>query len=132
MSQGKKLLKNEVGEIKTQQDYESVMSQIERLITKGNGSINNDDLTLYSNLAKSAQRYENAVYSIDEPRTLEGLLEWKMFELKIKQKELAKRIHVSDAKLSLVLSGKQKPDALMLKSIHQELKIDGNVLLSVL
>jgi len=36
---------------------------------------------------------------------------------------------VSDAKLSLVMAGKQKPDAALLKSIHTELGIDGNILL---
>ena len=111
--------------------YNRVMAEIDQLIKTGNGNIRSEDITLYSNLAKTAQDYEQKTYTIDPPQTLEGLLEWKMYELKLKQKGLAKKLHVSDAKLSLIMSGKQKPDTSLLKSIHKELGIDGNILLNV-
>lgn len=107
------------------------MGQIEQLIKAGNGTIKKKDLLLYEGLAKAARDYEQQKYSVESPATLEGLLEWKMYELKLKQKGLAKKLHVSDAKLSLIMSGKQKADAAFLKSVHRELGIDGNVLLSV-
>jgi hypothetical protein len=34
-----------------------------------------------------------------------------------------------DAKLSLIMSGKQRPDISYLKAVHKELQIDANVLL---
>ena len=117
--------------IKNEGGYNKVMARIEKMIEAGDGTIRNEDLALYASLAKAAQVYEQSIYTIEQPQTLEGLLEWKMYELKLKQKGLAKKLHVSDAKLSLVMSGKQKPDTSLLKSIHKELGIDGNVLLSV-
>jgi len=117
--------------IRNEYGYSKIMAEIEQLVKAGSGTIRTQDFHLYSNLAKAAQAYEQSVYTIDPPGTLEGLLEWKMYELKLKQKGLAKKLHVSDAKLSLVMSGKQKPDTALLKSIHEELGIDGNILLSV-
>jgi HTH-type transcriptional regulator / antitoxin HigA len=126
-----KRAKKNLSVIKDEAGYNSVMAQIEQLIKAGNGTIRNKDLSAYSELAKAAADFEHKTYTVAAPGTLEGLLEWKMYELKLKQKGLAKKLHISDAKLSLVMSGKQKPDAALLKSIHTELGIDGNILLSV-
>jgi transcriptional regulator with XRE-family HTH domain len=52
--------------------------------------------------------------------------------MKLKQHELAQKLHVSPAKLSLVISGKQKPDAALIKAAYNELQVDGNLLLRVL
>ena len=117
--------------IRDEDGHNKGMAEIDELIEVGNDNIRNEDITRYSTLAKAAQSYEQKVYTIDPPQTLEGLLEWKMYELKLKQKGLAKKLHVSDAKLSLIMSGKQKPDTSLLKSIHKELGIDGNILLNV-
>ena len=118
--------------LSSEKDYNNLMAEIEKLVTAGGGTIKDKDLTKYAAMAKAAHDYERRVYAIEPPRTLEGLLEWKMYELKLKQKGLARKLHVSDAKLSLVMSGKQRPDTVLLKSIHKELGIDGNVLLSVI
>jgi HTH-type transcriptional regulator / antitoxin HigA len=56
----------------------------------------------------------------------------KMYELKLNQSEMAKKLNVSNAKLSLILGGKQKPDIYFLKTVNENLGIDGNYLLSVL
>ncbi len=118
--------------IQNQKDYDKVIAQIEQLVKEGNSTIREQDMALYQKLAKAAQAYEKSIYTIPPPSTLEGLLEWKMYELKLKQKGLAKKLHISDAKLSLVMSGKQRPDATLLKSIHDRLGVDGNLLLSVI
>ena len=55
----------------------------------------------------------------------------KMYEMRLKQKELAKKLNVSDAKLSLIMNGKQKPDINFLKAVHLQLNISGDYLLKV-
>ena len=57
--------------------------------------------------------------------------EMKMYEMRLKQKELAKKLNVSDAKLSLIMNGKQKPDINFLKAVHLQLNISGDYLLKV-
>jgi len=112
-------------------EYRQLMADIEQLVMVGNGSIRKEDLGTYASLAKAAAEYEQNVYTVPHPKTIEGLLEWKMFELKLKQKSMAEKLHVSESKLSLVMSGKQKPGTALLKSIHTEFGIDDNVLLGM-
>lgn len=52
-----------------------------------------------------------------------------MFELKLKQKDLAEKLNVSNAKLSLIMNGKQKPDIAFLKAVHTQLQVDANFIL---
>lgn len=53
----------------------------------------------------------------------------RMFEMKRRQTDLAKTLKVSDSKLSLILSGKQKPDVPFLKALYLELHIPADFLL---
>ena len=80
-------------------------------------------------LAVAAQTYEKTIYSIPAPKTLEGLIELKMYERKLKQKELARLLGIGEPKLSQIMSKKRKPDVAFLKAAHEHLGIDGNVLL---
>jgi HTH-type transcriptional regulator / antitoxin HigA len=69
-------------------------------------------------------------HTIPPPTTLEGMIELKMYERKLKQKELAKLMGLSEPKLSQILSGKRVPDVAFLKAAHQKLGIDASFLLN--
>lgn len=75
--------------------------------------------------------YEDAHFSMPMPETLQGLLELKMYENKLKQKDLAKLLHTSDTQLSEIMHQKRKPTLSFLKMLHQVLGIDGNLLLKL-
>jgi len=86
------------------------------------------DLHKYTELVKD---YEETHYMIELPQTLQGLIELKMFENKLKQKELAKMLNVTDTKLSEIMHNKRKPSVSFIKAMHYILGIDGNLLLKV-
>ena len=52
-----------------------------------------------------------------------------MYEKKLKQKDLAKLLEVTDTKLSEILNHKRKPSLSFLKAMNEKLGIDGNLLL---
>jgi HTH-type transcriptional regulator/antitoxin HigA len=116
-------------EIASEVDYSTVMSRIDKLMSKGSKNVSKKELAEIRTLALVAQAYEQKKYKIELPSTFAGLLEMKMYENNLKQTELAKKLHISDAKLSLIMSGKQKPDVLFLKAVHKELHVDANLLL---
>ena len=118
--------------IKNNSEYNEVMATINGLMAKGSKGVSKTELGAIRSLATLAQEYEQNKFTIEPPTTLAGLIEMKMFELKMKQKDLAHKLNISNAKLSLIMNGKQKPDVEFLKSLHQELGVDGNYLLSVL
>lgn len=110
-------------------DYKNVMAKIDSLMAKGSDKVSKEELSEIRKLALSAQEYERAKYVIEAPSTLAGMIEMRMFEMRMKQKDLAKILKISDAKLSLIMNGKQRPDNDFLKAVHSELKVDAEFIL---
>jgi HTH-type transcriptional regulator/antitoxin HigA len=84
------------------------------------------ELEKYTQIVNS---YEAVHYTIPLPETLQGLIELKMYENKLKQKELAQKLNITDTKLSEIMHHKRKPNLSFLKSLHEVFNIDGNLLL---
>lgn len=85
-------------------------------------------LNKYTGIVKE---YEDANFTIPMPQTVQGLIELKMYEKKLKQKELAKLLNTTDTKLSEIMHNKRKPSLDFLKAMHEVLGIDGNLLLRI-
>jgi HTH-type transcriptional regulator/antitoxin HigA len=117
--------------IGNEKDYNSTMIKIDALMKKGESNLTKKEAEQLRTLALSAQSYEKSIYKIPTPKTLEGLIELKMYERKLKQKELAILLGVGEPKLSQIMSRKRKPDVAFLKAAHKHLGIDGNVLLEL-
>ncbi|MEI6595343.1 MAG: helix-turn-helix domain-containing protein [Bacteroidota bacterium] len=86
------------------------------------------ELNKYTQIVKG---YEDTHYTIALPQTVQGLIELKMFENKLKQKDLAKMLNTTDTKLSEIMHNKRKPSISFLKAMNQTLGIDGNLLLRI-
>lgn len=56
------------------------------------------------------------------------MIEFKMYEKKLKQKDLAKLMGISESKFSQILSGKREPDVPFLKAAHQKPGIEASFL----
>jgi HTH-type transcriptional regulator / antitoxin HigA len=115
--------------IKSEKEYNAVMREIDALMKKGENKLTDEESEQLRTMALAAQAYEKTIYTIPAPKTLEGLIELKMYERKLKQKELAKLLGIGEPKLSMIMSRKRKPDVKFLKAAHKKLGIDGNVLL---
>ncbi|MDB5150036.1 MAG: Helix-turn-helix domain protein [Mucilaginibacter sp.] len=110
-------------------DYTTVMAKIDGLMAKGSKNVSKEELEEIRQLALVAQEYEQQKYVIEAPKTLLGMIEMKMYEMRLKQKSLAKKLNISDAKLSQIMNGKQKPDVDFLKSVYTELHVDADFIL---
>lgn len=115
--------------IRTKADYEKAAQEVFDLMNKGEKNVTKEEKEKIVSLGLKLQAYEKKLYPIEKPRTLNGMIELKMYERKIKQAQLAKKLKLSEAKLSLILNGKQKPDVTFLKGIRKELKIDADFIL---
>jgi HTH-type transcriptional regulator / antitoxin HigA len=115
--------------IENDKEYNVTMKKIDALMKKGEAKLTDKEANEIRTLALAAQAYEKSIYTIPAPKTLEGLIELKMYERKLKQKELAKLLGVGEPKLSQIMSKKRKPDVAFLKAAHEQLGIDGNLLL---
>lgn len=75
--------------------------------------------------------YEDATFTIPMPQTIQGLIELKMYEKKLKQKDVAKLLNTTDTKLSEIMNFKRKPSLSFIKAMNETLGIDGNLLLKI-
>ena len=123
------LIKEPMKKIINDAEYHQVTAKIDSLMAKGSDKVSKEELAEIRSLAQAAQAYEQTKYVIDAPTSLIGMIEMRMFEMKLKQNELAKKLNVSDAKLSLIMNGKQRPDVDFLKAVHTELNIDAEFIL---
>ena len=107
------------------------MKNIDVLMNKGSEHVTKSELNEIRELALLAQRYEKQTMQIKPPSTLAGIIEMKMYEMHLKQTDIAHKLQVSNTKLSMIMHGKQKPDVAFLKSVHEQLYVDANLLLEV-
>ena len=119
----------QVKKINDESDYTAVMAKIDSLMSKGSKNVSKEELAEIRTLALAAQQYEQQKYVIAAPSTLSGMIEMRMYEMRLKQKDLAKKLKISDTKLSLIMNGKQKPDVEFLKAVHTELQVDAEFIL---
>ncbi|MCF2490193.1 type II toxin-antitoxin system HigA family antitoxin [Dyadobacter sp. CY347] len=119
----------EFEEIKSEREYDRIMEEILDIMNKGEANLSSDESEKLRLMALAAQAYEKKHYYVEPPRTFQGMIELRMYELKLKQKDLATKLGVSNAKLSLILSGKQRPDVPFIKAVHTELDIPADFIL---
>ena len=121
----------------TETKYEKVQLQIEALLQK---SINNggfkalsyDEVALLNKLSLTAEQYEDnlQMMPIKTPTTLVEMIRFKMFEMNLKQKQLANLLEISETRISELLCGKRKLNLELAKKLYQKLNIDAAFLLS--
>ena len=80
-------------------------------------------------LAEAIQEYEKEYVSFPMPTTLVGMIELKMYEMKLKRKDLADILGIETSRMSEYLNGKRKINLEFAKKVHEKLGIDGNFIL---
>jgi HTH-type transcriptional regulator / antitoxin HigA len=122
--------------IKDRKEYEEVMKRIEKLLQKTtkSGGFKNlaaKEVKTLQQLSLMAEQYEDSIpmMPVKSPVTLTEMIRFKMFELNIKQKQLAKLLEISEARISELLSGKRKITMDLAKKLHTKLNIDAHFIL---
>jgi HTH-type transcriptional regulator/antitoxin HigA len=124
-----KKVKQSKTRIQNKEVYELTMKEIDALMKKGEENLSQKELERLRILAEAAENYEDTHEPLPIPSTLPDMIRMKMFQLRLKQHYTAKLLGVSEAKLSLIMSGKQKPDIYFVKALHEKLNLDANQIL---
>lgn len=120
----------------TKEEFEDAEMKMNKLLSTATEKGGFDNLTSRENAALDkytliVKEYEDENYTIPLPQTVQGLIELKMYEKKLKQKEMAKMLNTTDTKLSEIMHHKRKPSLSFIKAMNEVLKIDGNLLLKI-
>ena len=110
--------------IKTEEDYEKVLSRIKGLMEAKHGTAEMDELELLTALV---EMYEDQHYPISPPDPIEAI-KFRMEQLGLTQKDMVPYIG-SKSKVSEVLNGKRPITLAMMRSLNKNLGIPAEVLL---
>jgi len=120
----------------TKKEFEAAESKMIELLNIATKKTSFEHLTATQKVALEkytliVKTYEDANFTIPMPQTVQGLIELKMYEKKLKQKDLAKLLNTTDTKLSEIMHHKRKPSLSFIKAMNEVLGIDGNLLLKI-
>jgi len=117
--------------IKSKTDYIKATKRIEELLKMvGNETSPKDkNFIELDKLSEMVADYEDKHYSMT-PQNLTEMIELRMYQLGLKQKDLARLLGVNTARISEYLNGKRKLNLEVAKALHQKLNIDAELILS--
>jgi len=112
-------------------DYIKASLTIETLINKVDDSTSKDNPELKQLLEASdiVERYEQLHHTIGLPSLLE-VIRLRMFEMKMKNKDLAILLGTSPARISEYLSGKREITLNIARALNKKLNIDSDIILN--
>jgi HTH-type transcriptional regulator / antitoxin HigA len=117
--------------ISSEAEYRSALAAIEPFLQKGFDNLSSNEDEELASITKAIEEYETMHYHLPfTPKTLTEMIELKMFELKLKQRELAKLLGVTENRISEILNGKRKINLDFAKRLHEKLNIDAKFILS--
>lgn len=118
-------------QINSEAEYQQVMEKIEsylRIATQNSGfhALDQKQRAELQALSKMAEAWEDSIplMPIPQPQTLIEMIELKMYERKLKQKDLAVLLGISPTRLSEVLQSKRKINLDLAKKLYKVLNID--------
>lgn len=114
----------------TEKEYNKANLRLQELI-----NIVDDNTPEDSPLAKEflkitdiVEAYETIHYPLLMP-TLQEMIELRMFEMKLKRKDLAELLNISASRVSEYLNGKREITLKVAKDLHKKLDIDADIIL---
>ena len=120
------------GKIKSKEAYELTMNEIDNLMKLGEDNLTNSQLQRLRILSEAAEIFEDTNDPLPLPDSLTAIIRMRMYQMQLNQSFVAKLLGVSDAKFSMIMNGRQKPDIYFIKAVHVKLKVDANRILQAI
>lgn len=116
--------------VETQKQYEEALKKIDELLLKvgDNHSYDNPDFVMMDRLSDLVADYEDKHYSIETPSLID-VIKLRMYEMGLKQSDLAEKLGVSPTRISEYLKGKRDITMDVARKLHRQLNIDGDIIL---
>lgn len=114
----------------TEKEYLKANSRMEELlrVVSNKTSSNSPLLKELDAVSNIVEEYEEIHYSLGVP-TLQEMIELRMFEMKLKRKDLAELLNISASRVSEYLNGKREITLKVAKDLHKKLDIDADIIL---
>ncbi|HNP19366.1 MAG TPA: helix-turn-helix domain-containing protein [Fulvivirga sp.] len=116
--------------VETKEQYEKALNLIEEFIIKvgDNQSYDNPDFVMLDRLSDLVADYEDKHFKIETP-SLVDVIKLKMYEMGLRQSDLAEKLGVPKTRISEYLNGKRDITLDVARKLHNQLSIDGDIIL---
>jgi HTH-type transcriptional regulator/antitoxin HigA len=114
----------------TQKEYNEKNSQMEVLLKKltQTGELSEKDEMELDKISDEIASFEEANFPF-EPESLKEMIELRMYQRKLKQKDLAAILGTTPSRISEILNGKRALTIDLAKNLHKKLNIDAELIL---
>lgn len=114
----------------SENEYKKAKERIEELLLLVDDNTPKEDTNLQElvTLSDLVENYEAEHYPIGTP-SLKDVIELRMFENKLKQKDLALLLETSTSRISEYLNGKRDITIEIARALHKKLNIDSDIIL---
>ena len=111
-------------------EYKEALERIEELLKIVNDDTPENDKNLQElvSLSDLVRHYEEEHYQIGTP-SLKEVIELRMFEMKLKQKDLAKILNTTSSRISEYMNGKRDITMNIARALYKKLNIDPEIIL---
>ena len=116
--------------IENELQYQEALEKIDALMAKigDDHSFDNPEFVMMDRLSELVADYEDRHYAIEIPSLID-VIKLRMYEMGLKQDDLAKLLGVSKSRISEYLRGKRDITLDVAKKLHNQLQIDGDIIL---
>lgn len=111
------------------QEHAVLIEKVGALMKKGEANTTACEDAEIRAMGEALMAYEQSIYTKPKPKTLEGILERRMYEMRCENKDLAQTLGISQEELETIMWGDQKPDVSLLKVIREKLDIPADLIL---
>jgi antitoxin component HigA of HigAB toxin-antitoxin module len=116
--------------VTNKEELAALIEKVGALMEKDEADTNAEENVQIRAMAEAIMAYEQSIYDIPEPSTLEGILELRRYDMMCEGKDLAKTIGISNEELQMIIDGDHWPDVSLLKMIREKLDIPSDVVLN--
>lgn len=112
--------------ISTEKEYEILTEEMEALL-KNVDALNPHELKKLDEISDAISNYEEIHYSM-RPETLIEMIELRMYQRKLKQKDLAELLDTSPSRINEFLKGKRKLTYELARKLYGKLNIEAEMI----
>ena len=111
-------------------EYQEALKKIDVFISKVGEDLtyDNPEFVMLDRLSDLVADYEDENFKIETPSLID-VIKLRMYEMDLKQTELADTLQIPKARVSEYLRGKRDITLDVARKLHRELKIDGDIIL---
>lgn len=116
--------------IENELQYQEALKKIDLLMVQigDDHSFDNPEFVMMDRLSDLVADYEDKHHAIKLPSLID-VVKLRMYEMGLKQDDLAKLLGVSKSRISEYLRGKRDITLEVAKKLHSQLHIDGDIIL---